>query len=196
MHFGSNQGMSIRALNPLVASARTALRTPSAGPSTQTRSATFSLGGLAKLFRKEQADAESTTKDGENLYDDLVKQAKLVPATSTKKQSTFVSPLPDPSARPRRRSILTVPVPQHKSSTANFKTSRRKLNDLSRLIAGRGVDEGVLQLTVRLRSASPANLSSIGSVFRFHRKSNLPDCFPCSPSHETTPLPKDSVGTN
>lgn len=37
---------------------------------------------------------------------------------------------------------------QHKSSTANFKHSRRKLNDLGRLIAGRGVDESILQLTV------------------------------------------------
>lgn len=37
---------------------------------------------------------------------------------------------------------------QHKSSTANFKTSKRKLNDLSRLIVGRTADEGVLQLQV------------------------------------------------
>lgn len=37
---------------------------------------------------------------------------------------------------------------QHKSSTAHFKHSKRKVNDLGRLIAGRGVDESILQLTV------------------------------------------------
>lgn len=37
---------------------------------------------------------------------------------------------------------------QHKSSTAHFKHSRRKLNDIGRLIAGRGVDESILQLEV------------------------------------------------
>lgn len=43
---------------------------------------------------------------------------------------------------------------QHKSSTANFKTSKRKLNDLARLVAGRTADEALLQLQVssRLRS--------------------------------------------
>ena len=85
--------MSILSRSPLVATARTALRAPSAGPSTQTRSATFSLGGLGKLFGRKPAErAEATTKDGENLYDDLIQDAALIPETLQKKVSTFVSP--------------------------------------------------------------------------------------------------------
>jgi len=60
-------------------------------------------------------------------------------------------PLPalaPPAARPCAHS----PHAQHKSSTANFKTSRRKLNDLSRLVAGRTADEAILQLQVRRRA--------------------------------------------
>jgi len=50
---------------------------------------------------------------------------------------------------------------QHKSSTANFKTSRRKLNDLARLVAGRTADEAILQLQVRPSSfRSPGAFSA------------------------------------
>lgn len=49
---------------------------------------------------------------------------------------------------------------QHKSSTANFKTSRRKLNDLSRLIAGLGADEAILQLKVSTSALAGAIVRS------------------------------------
>ncbi|SCV73643.1 BQ2448_6073 [Microbotryum intermedium] len=49
----------------------------------------------------------------------------------------------------------------HKSSTANFKTSKRKLNDLSRLIAGRGADEAILQLKLSPKKQAPRLLSML-----------------------------------
>ncbi|KDE06810.1 hypothetical protein MVLG_02847 [Microbotryum lychnidis-dioicae p1A1 Lamole] len=49
----------------------------------------------------------------------------------------------------------------HKSSTANFKTSKRKLNDLSRLIAGRGADEAILQLQMSPKKQAPRLLSML-----------------------------------
>lgn len=175
-----------------MAASRTALRTPSAGPSTQTRSATFSLGGLSKLFRRQATEqSDVVTKDGENLFDEVVNEAKLVPESTLKKVSTFVRPFRPFSARPAYRGRLTFHSPQHKSSTANFKTSKRKLNDLSRLIAGRGVDEGVLQLTVRPHIFIAITPAQIACVFRFPRKSNLPDYSPCSLLHEITLSPKD-----
>mgnify|MGYP002717765284 FL=1 len=50
---------------------------------------------------------------------------------------------------------------QHKSSTANFKTSRRKLNDLARLIAGRTADEAILQLQASEKKQAPRLLSMV-----------------------------------
>ncbi|BGP17971.1 hypothetical protein JCM10213_003978 [Rhodosporidiobolus nylandii] len=49
----------------------------------------------------------------------------------------------------------------HKSSTANFKTSRRKLNDLARLIAGRTADEAILQLQASQKKQAPRLLSMV-----------------------------------
>lgn len=53
------------------------------------------------------------------------------------------------------------PATFHKSSTANFKTSRRKLNDLARLIAGRTADEAILQLQASEKKQAPRLLSMV-----------------------------------
>ncbi|GAA6016401.1 hypothetical protein JCM10207_003850 [Rhodosporidiobolus poonsookiae] len=53
------------------------------------------------------------------------------------------------------------PATFHKSSTANFKTSRRKLNDLARLIAGRTADEAILQLQASQKKQAPRLLSMV-----------------------------------
>ncbi|KAM0789959.1 hypothetical protein ACM66B_005294 [Microbotryomycetes sp. NB124-2] len=116
-----------------------------AGPSTpsvveQRRHASFSFGGaLGSLFkRKRDIRQQPDTRQQDDgvgavaseqpraLFDDVDAHEKTLGSAYGQQQrdkATF-----------------------HKSSTANFKVSRRKLNDLGRLIAGRGVDEAILQL--------------------------------------------------
>ncbi|KAM0752950.1 ribosomal protein L22 [Meredithblackwellia eburnea MCA 4105] len=107
----------------------------------QVRHASFSLPSIRSLFQRkqpseeqEQAPSQSTeakheTEAGKGLFD-------------IAQESDQLSKLTNQWQDERRSRKATF----HKSSTANFKTSKRKLNDLSRLIAGRTADEGILQL--------------------------------------------------
>ncbi|GAA5934413.1 mitochondrial 54S ribosomal protein uL22m MRPL22 [Sporobolomyces koalae] len=128
--------------------------------SSQRRHASFSLSSIRDMFprRKKEQDA-ATNESGSNasadsavntvqeqpkgLFDQVVEQEQVALARESQphfktKQPTF-----------------------HKSSTANFKTSKRKLNDLARLVAGRTADEALLQLQATQKKQAPRLLSMI-----------------------------------
>lgn len=103
-----------------------------------------------KLQNEAAATAASKSEQPKSLFDTRVEQDAEVAAVVRKtsgaqsKPATFVSQQVYQYSEGR----LIFCIAQHKSSTANFKTSRRKLNDLGRLIAGRTADEAILQLKV------------------------------------------------
>ncbi|GAA5856015.1 hypothetical protein JCM8547_002942 [Rhodosporidiobolus lusitaniae] len=92
--------------------------------------------------------------------------ASTVPPPSESPKSVFdVAAEDEDVALTRQRAGLAPkqakPATFHKSSTANFKTSRRKLNDLARLIAGRTADEAILQLQASQKKQAPRLLSMV-----------------------------------
>ncbi|KAK4047606.1 hypothetical protein OIV83_005264 [Microbotryomycetes sp. JL201] len=96
----------------------------------------FSFGGaLGSLFKRKR-DTQQSNVNVEKANDGVGAVEREQPrALFDEVEKTQAA-----ATQPRTKATF------HKSSTANFKTSRRKLNDLGRLIAGRGVDEAILQL--------------------------------------------------
>jgi len=137
----------------------------------QRRHASFSLSSLRNLLPRRKSDTTTTegvTEDQastpvntvkdqpKGLFDTVTDEEEVLLSRqdylqTVDKKATYVgSPAPYQlleTLADRRLEVL-----QHKSSTANFKTSKRKLNDLARLVAGRTADEALLQLQVSLHS--------------------------------------------
>ncbi|GAA5860148.1 hypothetical protein JCM1840_002791 [Sporobolomyces johnsonii] len=124
----------------------------------QKRHASFSLSSLRNLLPSRKKDplaeeeaaaaaaASAATKEQPmGLFDAAVEDEEVV---LERERSGYA-----PSALKR--------ATFHKSSTANFKTSRRKLNDLARLVAGRTADEALLQLQASSKKQAPRLLSMI-----------------------------------
>ncbi|KAK4705965.1 large subunit ribosomal protein L22, partial [Phenoliferia sp. Uapishka_3] len=122
----------------------------------QVRHASFSLPNLKSLFpsrsAKPDSDSSSSTsapsepEAGKGLFD-LAQESEAV--------------LSRPEARAREKKKATFVRTSVERNTANFKTSRRKLNDLGRLIVGRTADEGVLQLQVSPKKPASRLLSML-----------------------------------
>ncbi|KAI5474904.1 hypothetical protein MNV49_002298 [Pseudohyphozyma bogoriensis] len=119
----------------------------------QVRYNSFSLRSLGGLFRRDKAQDEEPAsatapkakepETGKGLFDVAVEDSQVVGERQSKAAS------------------------YHKSSTAHFKYSRRKLNDISRLIAGMGADEALLQL--QMNDKKPASrLLSMLALARDH----------------------------
>ncbi|GAA5993358.1 hypothetical protein JCM5350_005234 [Sporobolomyces pararoseus] len=119
----------------------------------QRRHASFSLSSLRDLLPKRKKDVDTPsettpvntapTEQPKGLFDSVTEDEDVLLSRQdylqrTNKQPTF-----------------------HKSSTANFKTSKRKLNDLARLVAGRTADEALLQLQATQKKQAPRLLSMI-----------------------------------
>ncbi|GAA5842547.1 hypothetical protein JCM3766R1_002625 [Sporobolomyces carnicolor] len=151
---------------------------PRASPlACQRRHASFSLSSLRDLLPRRNKDPEPTTTETVNtapaeqpkgLFDTVVEDEEVLLSRQdylqhSTKQPTFVSLPPTHLHRGygRDRTFLLSGVEQHKSSTANFKTSKRKLNDLARLVAGRTADEALLQLQATRKKQAPRLLSMI-----------------------------------
>ncbi|GAA5981903.1 hypothetical protein JCM11641_001937 [Rhodosporidiobolus odoratus] len=119
-------------------------------------SASFSSSLFSGLFRsKDKQDSTSTT---------TVPQQQAIPTEQPK--SVFEVAAEDEDVALTREKAGLAPRQAkkptfHKSSTANFKTSRRKLNDLARLIAGRTADEAILQLQASRKKQAPRLLSMV-----------------------------------
>ncbi|GAA5920922.1 hypothetical protein JCM1841_003623 [Sporobolomyces salmonicolor] len=121
----------------------------------QKRHASFSLSSLRNLLpsrKKDQTpagtDAAAAAAQAEQpvgLFDAAVEDEEVV---VERQRSGYAPGAPKPATF-------------HKSSTANFKTSRRKLNDLARLVAGRTADEALLQLQASQKKQAPRLLSMI-----------------------------------
>ncbi|GAA6021772.1 hypothetical protein JCM11491_007241 [Sporobolomyces phaffii] len=126
----------------------------------QRRHASFSLSSLRDLLptsRRSKPDAAAAATDApvntvaseqpKGLFDTVVEEEEVL-------LSRRDHPLSSSSASSK-------PATFHKSSTANFKTSKRKLNDLARLVAGRTADEALLQLQATRKKQSPRLISMI-----------------------------------
>lgn len=169
--------MLARVLQRPVCSTSTWATAPSSSSSRSASS--FSLASLRDLFPRRSSRRQSDEQSGEqpagagaasaadssepataikseqpkSLFDATVEQdSQVLDALRARdglrrKPTTFVSTVRETSGLESDAGFAR--FVQHKSSTANFKTSRRKLNDLGRLIAGRTADEAILQLKVR-----------------------------------------------
>ncbi|GAA5889300.1 hypothetical protein JCM8208_007834 [Rhodotorula glutinis] len=150
---------------PPVARARPAAPAPVPSSSTtaissqQVRHASWSLGSIRNLLpRKLQRTTAS---------EDGVEAAQAQGEDKASKKDLFGQAVEDEDvALSQARSGLAFEREHkqatfHKSSTANFKTSRRKLNDLSRLVAGRTADEAILQLQASQKKQAPRLLSML-----------------------------------
>ncbi|GAA6064672.1 hypothetical protein JCM10212_001788 [Sporobolomyces blumeae] len=125
----------------------------------QRRHASFSLSSLRNLLpRSRKDDAAAQEADGSNkglkVESTVREQPKGLFDTVTDEEEVLLS-------REGYTATASKPATFHKSSTANFKTSKRKLNDLARLVAGRTADEAVLQLQASQKKQAPRLLSMI-----------------------------------
>ncbi|BGP49878.1 hypothetical protein JCM10450v2_005783 [Rhodotorula kratochvilovae] len=143
----------------LPSSAGSAVRAPRPSAShQQVRHASWSLSSIRDMFpRKARA-----TPAGEEGAD----AGAAPPAGETSKKGLFDAAVEDEDvalSRARSGFVERVgkPATFHKSSTANFKSSRRKLNDLARLVAGRTADEAILQLQASQKKQAPRLLSML-----------------------------------
>jgi len=167
----------------------------------QRRHASFSLSSLRNLLPRRKSDTTTTTEgvtedkastpvntvkdQPKGLFDTVTDEEEVLLSRqdylqTVDKKATYVgSPTPYQlleTLADRRLEVL-----QHKSSTANFKTSKRKLNDLARLVAGRTADEALLQLQVSSQSLvfdeieKVRELISLGfcfrNLYRLHKRS-------------------------
>ncbi|GAA5977234.1 hypothetical protein JCM10908_004903 [Rhodotorula pacifica] len=138
-------------------------RRPAVGHVQQVRHASFSGSFLRNLIprRRPKRDADDASAAAETTPAAVAdKQEQEAPKglfdTVTEDEDVLLT---------QQRSGLVARPPKpatfHKSSTANFKTSRRKLNDLARLIAGRTADEAILQLQASEKKQAPRLLSMV-----------------------------------
>ncbi|GAA5913159.1 mitochondrial 54S ribosomal protein uL22m MRPL22 [Sporobolomyces salmoneus] len=141
------------ALQTLHTLSRALPSTPSPVFSSQRRHASFSLSSLRDLLPRRKKDNDSTpeaspvntapTEQPKGLFDSAVEEEEVLLSRQDSYQLSTKKPT------------------FHKSSTANFKTSKRKLNDLARLVAGRTADEALLQLQATQKKQAPRLLSMI-----------------------------------
>ncbi|ORY77277.1 ribosomal protein L22/L17 [Leucosporidium creatinivorum] len=161
-----------RQLSSLVqATVRLSLSTPSATAarptvslpldsslSAQRRHASWSISSLLPSFRGKKRSADDTTPAAAA---DSAQPGKAIKSDQPKGlfdaavEGEEVQEIIRQGQGPAKQATF------HKSSTANFKTSRRKLNDLSRLIAGLGADEAILQLKVSPKKQASRLLSML-----------------------------------
>lgn len=131
-------------------------------------SSSFSLKSLGSLFggrptvsRAEQRREEQERQRERELSgeDDVTPLSRMLEQREKEQRSLFDS-LPqslDPSTSTSTTTTTgtRTKATYHKSSTANFKTSPKKLNELARLVAGKTADEGILQLQASRPPPSP-----------------------------------------
>ncbi|KAK4051787.1 hypothetical protein OIO90_004611 [Microbotryomycetes sp. JL221] len=143
--------MSMPTRSTLTALTRQALAaTPTTtGRTTSARrqASSFSFrGALGSLFKRKQQQ-QTDTSSSSSLSNDKTQDVGAVEQEQPRGLFDDATLQHEKIITSTRLATRTTPQPTfHKSSTANFKVSRRKLNDLSRLIAGRRVDEAILQL--------------------------------------------------
>lgn len=118
-------------------------------PRDQVRHASFSLAGLRSMLGMQRNNRRRTDDDD----DDRDHSTPLASGSNDDKTSLF-DDVPEVQVEAREKATY------HKSSTAHFKTSRRKLNDLANLIAGRSADEGILQLEASLTTTASESVST------------------------------------
>ncbi|GAA6009342.1 mitochondrial 54S ribosomal protein uL22m MRPL22 [Rhodotorula paludigena] len=128
-------------------------------PHHQVRNASWSLSSIRDLFPRTSKRTTTDDKAGATTQS-LQKEQSAAPKglfdTAVEDEDVALSQERSGVA-PRQAKQTTF----HKSSTANFKTSRRKLNDLARLIAGRTADEAILQLQASQKKQAPRLLSMV-----------------------------------
>ncbi|TKA51654.1 hypothetical protein B0A53_05531 [Rhodotorula sp. CCFEE 5036] len=127
----------------------------------QVRHASFSGSFLRNLIPRRRAKKDDAA-DAETAASQVAKPEQQEAAP----KGLFDTVTEDEDVlQTQQRSGLVARPPKpatfHKSSTANFKTSRRKLNDLARLIAGRTADEAILQLQASEKKQAPRLLSMV-----------------------------------
>ncbi|POY70041.1 hypothetical protein BMF94_6978 [Rhodotorula taiwanensis] len=151
----------------LASSSRARLQSRSAlsGQHQQIRHASFSGSFLRNLIPRRRSKRETDESAAATSAEGAVASAATEPAQEAPK-GLFDTVVEDEDvALTQQRSGLVARPPKpatfHKSSTANFKTSRRKLNDLARLIAGRTADEAILQLQASEKKQAPRLLSMV-----------------------------------
>ncbi|BGP26078.1 50S ribosomal protein l22 [Rhodotorula toruloides] len=155
LHTASRALPSAAYVHPLIAS----IRRPQ-----QVRHISFGFDVLRNLLPKRQKEVEPADKPADGV------EAAVVPKASAKQQAEekglFDVATEEEDVREAQGRFGLAPKPMkhatyHKSSTANFKVSRRRLADLSRLIAGRTADEAILQLQASQKKNAPRLLSMV-----------------------------------
>ncbi|GAA6048347.1 hypothetical protein JCM3770_000961 [Rhodotorula araucariae] len=151
---------TLHALSRALPSVRAPRPCPSPSSShQQVRHASWSLSSIRDMFPRKAA-RPAPADDGADAG------RPSTAAQESSKKGLFDAAVEDEDvalSRARSGFVEQVgkPATFHKSSTANFKTSRRKLNDLARLVAGRTADEAILQLQASQKKQAPRLLSML-----------------------------------